>query len=174
MMRMMNLSASCLPEIQTWEKRHTIICSFTPVWNLRVCLKYRKKNAVIYLRKAIELVDAQIEFVRWQMQMENTASYCPLAKHLEHGKLQWTGSIVAWVELIYAIHASGHINNGKASLKKIFAVMGETFVFEVEEFSRVFIDIKNRVKGDRTAFLDELKQALMRIMEEADRKPSRK
>jgi hypothetical protein len=78
------------------------------------------------------------------------------------------------VELIYSLHASGHVNNGKVSLKKLFAVMGEVFGFKVEEFSRVFIDIKNRVKGDRTAFLEELKQALIRIMEKADRKPSRK
>jgi hypothetical protein len=116
-----------------------------------------------------------MEFVCRQMQMEATAQSCPfISQFPKYSKLQWTGSIVAWVELIYALHASGHINNGEVSLKKIFAVMGEAFDFKVEEFSRVFIDIKNRVKGDRTAFLDELKQALMRIMEEVDRKPSRK
>ena len=118
----------------------------------------------------------QIAFVEKQIQWAEVKQKCPLCKSENPNpspKLKWTGSIVAWVELIYALHASGHINNGKVSLKKIFAVMGESFGFEVEEFSRVFIDIKNRVKGDRTAFLEELKQALIRIMEEADRKSSR-
>ena len=52
--------------------------------------------------------------------------------------------------------------------------MGEVYDFVVKDFSRVFIDIKNRVKGERTVFLEELKQALIRIMEDADRRPSKK
>jgi len=81
---------------------------------------------------------------------------------------------VDWVELIYSLHASGCINNGCISLKSLFQAMGEVFNFEAKGFSRVFIDIKNRVKGNRTVFLDKLKQVLQRIMKDADRKPSKK
>jgi hypothetical protein len=119
----------------------------------------------------------QIVWIERQLLAEQNAANCPVAQQLQTRntvKIKWTGNIVDWVELIYSLHASGHVNNGKVSLKKLFAVMGEAFGFKVEEFSRVFIDIKNRVKGDRTAFLEELKQALIRIMEKADRKPSRK
>ena len=52
--------------------------------------------------------------------------------------------------------------------------MGEVFNFETKDFSRVFIDIKSRVKDNRMVFLDELKQALQRTMEDSDRKPSKK
>jgi hypothetical protein len=91
-----------------------------------------------------------------------------------HGKLKWTGNVIDLVELVYAIHASGYTNNGKTSLKELFTVMGEVFDIEVKKFYRSFKDIKNRVKGDRTRFLDELKQALTDKMEKSDRKPSRK
>jgi primosomal protein N'' len=62
----------------------------------------------------------------------------------------------------------------KPPSKKLFRTMGELFDFEVEEFSRTFTDIKNRVKGDRTTFLDKLKRGLLRRMEEAERKLARK
>lgn len=88
-------------------------------------------------------------------------------------KLKWTGSIIEWVELIYALYAAGVINGGKIFLKDLFRSMGELFDFEVREFSNYFMNIKNRVKGDRTTFLDKLKDRLLHRMEEADRKPPR-
>jgi hypothetical protein len=81
---------------------------------------------------------------------------------------------VDWVELLYALHEAGVINVGKASLKTLFRTMGEVFDFEVKEYSRSFTDIKNRIKGDRTTFLDTLKRKLLHRMEDADRKPGRK
>ena len=89
-------------------------------------------------------------------------------------KLKWTGSIVEWVEFIYALHAVGYANGGQASLKEMFAYLGEVFDIEVKEFSRTFIDVKNRVKGDRTLFLDELKRALIERIEKSDEKSARK
>ena len=78
------------------------------------------------------------------------------------------------MELIYALHAVGYANGGKVTLTELFKEMGEVFDIEVKEFSRTFKDIKNRVKGDRTKFLDELKQELLRKMEKADENPSLK
>ncbi|MDR0712764.1 MAG: RteC domain-containing protein, partial [Bacteroidales bacterium] len=133
-----------------------------------------EKKAALYLRKTIDAVDRQMEFVRWQMQMETTAQSCPFSRQSpKHSKLKWTGSIVAWVELIYALHASGHINNGKVFLKEIFAVMGEIFDFDVKEFAVYFMNIKHRTDGRRTKFMDLLRDAVLERMEEADRKPSR-
>jgi hypothetical protein len=106
------------------------------------------------------------------MERERLAA-CPLRHLAGNGKLKWTGSIIEWVELIYALHAAGVVGGGKTTLKKLFRTMGEVFDFEVKEFSRSFTDIKNRVKGDRTSFLDKLKRGLLLRMEEADRKPVR-
>jgi hypothetical protein len=137
--------------------------------------KISRKKKAIYLRKAIDIVDRQMEFVRWQMQMETTAQNCPFARlSSEHSKLKWTGSIIEWVELIYALYSVKRINNGKTSLKELFQQMGEFFDFEVKEFANYFMNIKNRTDGRRTKFMDLLKDAVLGRMEDADRKPSRK
>jgi hypothetical protein len=136
---------------------------------------YRKKNAVKYLQKAIGIVDKQIEFVHWQMQMEATAQYCPFVRQSQIcGNLKWTGSIVEWVELIYALHETKSFNNGKISLKELFQQMGEIFGFEVKEFANYFMNIKNRKDGQRTKFTDLLRDAVLGRMTDSDRKPSRK
>jgi hypothetical protein len=89
-------------------------------------------------------------------------------------KLKWTGNIIEWVELIYALYAVKRINNGKTSLKELFRQMGEIFDFDVKEFSNYFMNIKHRTDRCRTKFLDRLKETLLKKMEDTDRKPSRK
>ncbi len=145
---------------------------FIPVPNLQVCHRYREKN-VTYVGKAIALIDRKIDFTEKCLLAELSAASCPL-KAKPEAQLKWTGSIVEWVELLYSLHAAGVVGGGKASLKTLFQVMGEVFDFEVKEYSRTFTDIKNRIKGDRTVFIDKLKDRLLRRMEDADRKPGRK
>jgi hypothetical protein len=116
-----------------------------------------------------------MEFVRWQMQMETAAQSCPFFRQSpKHGKLKWTGNIIEWVEQIYALYAAGKINDGNTSLKELFRQMGEIFDIDVKEFSNYFMNIKHREDGNRTKFMDLLKEALLERMKEADRKPSRK
>jgi len=88
-----------------------------------------------------------------------------------HNKLKWEGNVIDLVELTYSIHTTGY---AKTSLKRLFTVMGDVFDVELKDFYRIFKDIKNRVRSDRTKFLDELKQGLIDKMEKADEKPSRK
>ena len=113
---------------------------------------------VAFLRKAIKLVDCQIDFVEKQILANQNAVNCPY-KH-KISKLKWTGEIVDLVELGYALEAVGYINDGKATLTELFDVLGEIFDTEVKNFSRTFIDIKNRVKDDGTFLVEDLKRAL--------------
>jgi hypothetical protein len=126
----------------------------------------------VYLHKAIELIDAQIAWVEKQVLAEQNATL------FREGKVQtplkWTGSIVEWVELIYALYLVKRINGGKISLKSLFRQMGEIFDFEVEEFANYFMNIKNRTDGCRTKFTNLMCGALLERMSESDRKPSRK
>jgi len=94
--------------------------------------------------------------------------------HESHKKIKWTGNLVYFVELVYALEAAGYINDGKATLSELFHVLCEVFDIEVKDFSRTFRDIKNRAKGDRTKIFDELKQALLRKLKVEDEKPPRK
>ena len=134
----------------------------------------------------IELGDIEEKFKEIEKRKENKALFLEslinnlsnihdeLIENTSHRKLKWTGSIVDFVELIYALHAGGYANDGKISLKELFKEMGDFFDFEVNEYSNYFMNIKNRSKGDRTKFLDELKTALLQKMEKSDENPSRK
>ena len=164
------LSCSCFLKIQFQQTEQTIIIHLLiPAWNFRV-LRYRKKNIVVYIEKTIDLLDKKIEFIEKLILAEKGAVDCPLKQ--KNVKMKWIGSVVDWVELIYALYAVGCTNNEKITLKEFFDNMGKVFDIDVKEFSRTFNDIKNRVKGN-TKFLDELKCALLKKIEETDEKPLR-
>jgi hypothetical protein len=127
----------------------------------------------IYVKKALELVERQIEWVKEQILAEQTAHSCPFNRKTQ-AKLKWTGDLVEPVELLYALHEAKCINGGKTTLKELFDTFCDVCDVDIRNFSRFFVAIKNRTKGDRTAFLDKLKKALVAKMEEADRKPSKK
>jgi hypothetical protein len=117
----------------------------------------------------------QIAYVERQIQWAGIKQKCPLCKPENPNlKLKWTGNIIEWVELIYALYSVKRINNGKVSLKELFQQMGEMFGFETKEFANYFMNIKNRTDNHRTKFMDLLRDAVLERMEEADRKPSRK
>ena len=106
---------------------------------------------------------------------EQSARKCPFYTKAENPKtLQWTGAITDCVELVYALHTVGCIDNGTVSLKDLFQTMGTFLGIDLKDFSRTFTDIKNRTKGDRALFLNKLKHALTIKMEKADEKPPRK
>jgi hypothetical protein len=124
------------------------------------------------LDKAVQLVGDQMEFVKWEMQMEKGVQCVNFPK--TEGKIKWTGGIVDLVELVYALHESKCFNQGDIYLKDLFAEIGQAFGMDIKNFSLYFASIKNRVKGDRTKFLDKLKGTLVNRMEKDDRKPIRK
>jgi hypothetical protein len=116
-----------------------------------------------------------MEWVEKQILAEQNALSCPFCREKKKlPPLKWTGNIVEWVELMYALYPSGCINNSKISLKKLFCQMGEMFGIEVKEFSNYFMNIKSRTDEYRTKFTDLLHDVLLGRMTEADRKPPRK
>jgi hypothetical protein len=86
----------------------------------------------------------------------------------------WTGSKVEFVEFVYGIYCTRRINNGEISLKKLFQLMCKTFNIEVNDYARIFMDIKNRTGDDRTKFSDLTRHSLIQYIEIADQRPSRK
>jgi hypothetical protein len=131
---------------------------------------YRKKNVVIYHQKATKLVETQIEWVEKQILAEK---HLPPSQITSSGKLVWTGTVIEWVEMIYALYLVKRINKGEITLKELFRRMGEIFDFEVKEFANYFMNIKNRKDEHRTKFTDLMRNSVLERMEEADRKPSR-
>jgi len=90
-----------------------------------------------------------------------------LKPELSKLKYSWTDSKIALIELIYALHSNGSINNGKIDIKELVELFEKLFHIELEEYSRTFIDIRMRKTG-QTKFLDNLKQSLLKRMEDFD------
>lgn len=85
----------------------------------------------------------------------------------ETSKLKWTSSKTDLIELIYALHASGALNNGKAELKEIALHLQQMFDTDLGQYNRIFYDIRAR-KGNKTKFIQNLKEALEKRMKDTD------
>jgi hypothetical protein len=82
-------------------------------------------------------------------------------------KLTWTGSKVALVELMYALHTEGVFNNGAADLKEIAEYFEHVFEIDLGQYRRAFLEIRAR-KSDKTKFLTTLNEGLFKRMENSD------
>lgn len=93
-------------------------------------------------------------------------------KHIEtnHKGLKWTGSKVALVELMYALHAEGVLNNGNLSLNEIAKNIESAFNLDIGQFNRIYLEIRSRKTIEKTNFLNSLKDNLVKRMDEADEK----
>lgn len=81
--------------------------------------------------------------------------------------LNWTGSKLALVELVYSLHYSGMINGGLAGIKELADVFQTVFNIDLKEYYRTWLVIRQR-KKERTTLLDHMKTTLLRKMDEAD------
>ena len=81
--------------------------------------------------------------------------------------LNWTGSKTSLIELIYALHSQAVFDNGNADIKHIVKTFENSFNISLGDFYHTFMELKSR-KINRTKFLDSLRDALIRKMEEQD------
>ena len=82
-------------------------------------------------------------------------------------KQTWTGSKVALIELLYALHTEGVFNNGASDLKDIAEYFENIFNIDLGQYHRTFLEIRMR-KSDQTKFLNALKEKLVKKMENTD------
>lgn len=77
----------------------------------------------------------------------------------------WTESKIALVELIYALHSAGCINNGNVGIKDIARYFQEAFHIDLGDFYNDFKQIKTR--SNQTKFIDQLKSSInLRILKQ--------
>ncbi|WP_232214761.1 RteC domain-containing protein [Asinibacterium sp. OR53] len=84
-------------------------------------------------------------------------------------KLNWTGSKVAMIELIYALHYQGVFDNGNSDIRIIAQYFESAFDVELGNFYQTYLELRTR-KINRTKFLDELRDGLLKKMDEQDEK----
>lgn len=83
---------------------------------------------------------------------------------LGDSSLQWTDNKTSLVELIYALYAAGVINRGNCEIRELSAFFEQAFNVRLTDIYRTYIEIK--IRSTPTKFLDSLKSALLRKMEE--------
>ena len=87
----------------------------------------------------------------------------------ENPPLNWTGSKTSLIELIYSLHSQGSIDNGNADIKIIAKTFENMFNIDLGDFYHSYLELKAR-KMNRTKFLDSLRDALIKRMDEQDEK----
>ncbi|MDX3913909.1 MAG: RteC domain-containing protein [Pseudosphingobacterium sp.] len=84
-------------------------------------------------------------------------------------KLKWTGSKVALIELIYALHYQNVFDNGNNDIREVAQYFESAFGIDLGNFYQTYLELRNR-KMNRTKFLDALREELIRRMDEQDEK----
>jgi len=79
----------------------------------------------------------------------------------------WTAPKVGLAELLYALHAAGVFNNSQIEIKKIADFFSSQMNVNLGNVYKTLEEIRLR-KKNRTAFLDMLRQHLIRRMDEDD------
>lgn len=76
----------------------------------------------------------------------------------------WTESKNALIELIYALHVSGSIGNGKMEIRKIVSLFQGVFNIQLGDVHHAFHRMKFR-SSDKSSFIEKLKIALQAYMD---------
>jgi hypothetical protein len=119
---------------------------------------------------AYEKLEQQIRYELLRINDLNEVTFNPIIPQItSKKKLRWTESKTDLVELIYALHSIGAINNGQTDLKTIKNVLQNTFQIELGDHYKIYHDLKAR-KIHQTKFLDNLIKALNQRMESDDGK----
>jgi hypothetical protein len=81
--------------------------------------------------------------------------------------LTWTASKTNLIELLYALHTTGVVNEGKSDLKQMAEAFEQWFHVSLGNYYRVFQDIRLR-KINQTVFLDQLKEKFLQRVHELE------
>ena len=114
--------------------------------------------------KVAKIIANDLIQVYLEDQLHNTAYR---DKSTDLPKLNWTGSKTAMIELIYALYSQGVFDNGNADIKVIAKTFERAFDVDLGDFYHTFMELKSR-KINSTKFLDSLRDALIRKMDEQD------
>nr|WP_294895556.1 RteC domain-containing protein [uncultured Pedobacter sp.] len=81
-------------------------------------------------------------------------------------KLNWTGDKVNIAELAYGLYYTGQINGGSCDVVDIIAWLEDSLNVQMGSVHRKFIDIRSRKTISYTKFLDQMREAIQKRVEE--------
>ena len=108
-----------------------------------------------------------VDYIRKEMERLESSGL----ENLESFKstLRWTGNKIDFAEILYALHFSDAVNDGKTTIKELAEAMGYIFNVDVtKDIYKFYMEIKQR-KVEKAKFLDHLKAILKRRIDEDDK-----
>jgi hypothetical protein len=144
---------------------------------------FTRKTPRKYLGEELYFMDPEFSTL-YSVKLARILAYGPLSVYLENALqrvgqptgqfltrsvpgLTWTAPKANLIELLYALYSTGVFNHGRADLKKIAQFLEAAFQVQLGNYYRVFQDIRIRKKS-RTSFLDQMRELLIRRMDETD------
>lgn len=106
--------------------------SFSTIQSYKVSKLFTYELLRIYLNTAIS-----------SLQMREGSEASKMEK-----RLQWTGSKVSLIELIYSLQSVGVVNNGSADIKMLTAFFERTFQVELGNAYNVFQEMRLRKRRE--------------------------
>jgi hypothetical protein len=82
--------------------------------------------------------------------------------------LRWTGDAINLAELGYGIYYSSQLNNGTAGIAQIFRWLEEKLHIKIGIPAKRFAEIRARKRLSRTRFIDEMKDGILRKLEQEE------
>ena len=82
--------------------------------------------------------------------------------------LSWTGDIINAVELGYGLWVSDQLNGGNAELTDIMHWLSTSLNVDLTRYTRLFVEIKDRKLISKTRFIDLMRDAINRHMDEGN------
>jgi len=121
-------------------------------------LSEERKEIAAYVSKALSFVRKMQKFLAAPQvpPLSNPTNKTKETNAVTSPVLQWTGSTLDLVELIYGLSEMGCINNGETPLKELSAALYELFGLKTKECYRYYSAIKLRKNPSRTYFLDKM------------------
>jgi hypothetical protein len=144
---------------------------------------FTRKTPRKFLAEELCIMDPEFSTL-YSLRLARILAYGPLSVYLDNALqrvgqrtgafltrsvpgLTWTAPKAYLIELLYALYSTGVFNHGRADLKKIAQFLEAAFQVQLGNYYRVFQDIRIRKKS-RTSFLDQMRELLLRRMDETD------
>ena len=104
-----------------------------------------------------------------QERLHNPGSVPAAATISKKGReIKWTGDKSNLIELAYAIYDTMQINDGNVDISDIVDWFEQSLQVNLSRYYRRFSEIKARKSISKTKYLDEMRQALLRRIDEGD------
>jgi len=89
-------------------------------------------------------------------------------RNMDNSRLRWTGDSLNLIEVLYGLYSTGQINNGKTGLSEIAEAFQHVFQVNLNRYHRRFVEIKQRKGMSKTRFLDEMRDGILKKVDESD------